>query len=124
MEPSDIDRLREYRALGTLGGMTSAGVVFAAYFMEEIFKVTQQTRLFELNLLGGVLVFGIFASALGAGGFVGRLMGEPHHIPDPSRQRRDCDKEDELADDRRSGCYGSCFFGSNLVGVLDDVARQ
>ena len=48
MEPSDIDRLREYRALGTLGGMTSAGVVFAAYFMEEIFKVTQQTRFLSL----------------------------------------------------------------------------
>ena len=76
MKPSDIDRLREYRALGTLAGMTSAGVAFGAYFMQEIFKVTNQTTLFELNLLGGVLVLGIFASALGGGGYIGRLVGE------------------------------------------------
>ena len=76
METSDVDRLCEYRALGTLAGMTSAGVAFGAYFMAEIFKVTEQTSLLEINLLGGFFVIGIFTSSLGAGGFVGWLVGE------------------------------------------------
>ena len=76
MGTSDGDRLSECRALGSLAGMTSAGVAFGAYFMGEIFKVTSQIKLFELNVVGGLLVLGIFAFGLGAGGFIGRWVGE------------------------------------------------
>lgn len=87
MSTPDVDRLCEYRALGALAGITSAGVAFGAYFMGEIFKVTQQTGLFGINIVGGFLVLGIFASSIGAGGLVGRLIGE--HIIYPIRTGND-----------------------------------
>ena len=81
MNESEIDRLRECRALGTLAGMTSAGVAFGAYFMGEIFDVTQQIPLFEIGIFGGALVIGMFLTFLGAGGLLGRWVGEKIIFP-------------------------------------------
>ena len=75
MEASDADRRGECRALGAVAGI-AAGVAFWAYFMEQIFKVTQKSQLFEIEIIGGALVLSILAFALGAGGFVGRLIGQ------------------------------------------------
>lgn len=86
MGKSDKDRLYESRVLGTLAGMT-AGIALWVYFMEEIFEVTQQTRLFGYNIIGGVLVLGILACAIGAGGIVGRAVGE--HVIYPIRTGND-----------------------------------
>ena len=44
--------------------------------MEEIFKSTETVRLFGLNIIGGVLILGILACAIAAGGIVGRSVGE------------------------------------------------
>ena len=54
--------------------------------MGEIFKVMQQTRFFERNVVGGILLLGIFAAALG-GSFIGRWVGE--HIIYPVGTRND-----------------------------------
>ena len=77
MGASDVDRLRECRAFGTLAGITTAGIAFWGYFVGEIYRVAllmQQTQLrpFEFYLVNGFLVLGIFAFALGAGGVAGR----------------------------------------------------
>lgn len=88
MGASDVDRLRECRAFGTLAGMATAGILFWGQILAEIFRVAwqiQQTQLrpFELNLLGGFLTLGILTFALGAGGVAGRWVGE--HVIYPVR---------------------------------------
>lgn len=76
MDDTNRDRLRECRALGTTAGMASGGVAFAAYFMGQIFEVTQSTPIMEVNLLGGALVLSILAAALGGSGLFGRWVGQ------------------------------------------------
>ena len=83
MDDTNRDRLRECRALGTLAGMTSGGVAFGAYFMGQIFEVTQSTPLMEVNILGGTLILAILAAALGGSGLFGRWVGQ--HIIYPVR---------------------------------------
>ena len=87
MERPNGNRLRECRALGKLAGMTTAGVAVGVYFMGEIFKVTAQTNLWELNIVAGFLVLGIFAFGVGGGGLIGRLVGQ--HIIYPIRTGND-----------------------------------
>ena len=91
MGASDVDRLRECRAFGTLAGIATAGIAFWGQFSVEIFRVTWQMTSPEHNLLTsleyslvrGFLVLGVFAFALGAGGVAGRWAGE--HIIYPVR---------------------------------------
>ena len=95
MGASDVDRLRECRAFGTLAGMMSASVPFwshfVAYSLGEFFRATQQSRLtefsFEFSLVRLFLILGIFAFALGVGGVAGRWAGE--HIVYPVRTGND-----------------------------------
>ena len=90
MGASDVDRLRECRAFGTLAGITTAGIAFWGHFLAEIFRVTLQITSpqiegfpLEYNLVRGLLVLGVFVFALGAGGVAGRWAGE--HIVYPVR---------------------------------------
>ena len=98
MRASDVDRLRECRAFGTLAGMATAGIAFWGQFSVEIFRViwqmtsaTWQMRSpeydlltsLEYSLVRGFLVLGVFAFALGASGVAGRWAGE--HIIYPVR---------------------------------------
>ena len=82
MGTSDADRRGECRALGTVAGI-AAGIAFWAYFMEEIFKVAQQSNLVAIDIVGGTLVLSILAFSIGAGGCVGRWVGQ--HIIYPVR---------------------------------------
>ena len=98
MGASDVDRLRECRAFGTLAGMATAGIAFWGQFSLEIFRVTWQMTYatwqmsppeydllasLEYSLVRGFLVLGVFTFALGAGGVAGRWAGE--HIIYPVR---------------------------------------
>ena len=79
----DVDRLHECRALGALAGMTSAGVGFGAYFMNQLFKATEGVEFFVVDLIAGCLVVGMLGFFLGGSGLVGRWIGE--HVVYPLR---------------------------------------
>ncbi len=76
MDGIEVDRLRECKALGTLAGMTSGGVAFAAYFMGEIFDVSREVALPEFDIIAGALVIGMLFTFLGLAGWLGREIGQ------------------------------------------------
>ncbi len=79
----DVDRLHKCRALGALAGMTSAGVGFGAYFMSQLFKVTEGVDWLVVDLVAGSLVVGMLGFFLGGSGLFGRWVGE--HVVYPLR---------------------------------------
>ena len=74
MGKSDEDRMGECRVLGTLAGI-AGGVAFWMYFVGKIFDVTQQFKLFELDIVTWALVICMLTPALGLGGLAGLLLG-------------------------------------------------
>ena len=76
MNETNRNRLRECRVLGMLAGV-AAVIGLWLYFVQEIFRVTEEARLIlGVNLIGGSLVVGMLLVLVMGGAFAGLKAGE------------------------------------------------